>query len=96
MDDQADVRLLVDVRDDAADANRIAARTFILGERANRADGREGRQPGRRRLGARRGGCGQNHRRERENQRRKGSPAAHGGIVAREKAEGMEVELNLR
>ena len=79
VDDQVDLRLLVDVGHGAADANRIAARPFILGERANRADGRQGRECGSSPLGARGGGGGQDHCRERDNQIGRMGPAAHRG-----------------
>ena len=89
MDEQADVGPLVDVRDGAADADRVAARAFVLRERANRADGRERRQGGRRRLPARRAGMARTAMASARTSRGRGDRPRTGGIVAREKAEGI-------
>ena len=51
VNDQADVGLFIDVRDGASDADAVAARAFVLRQRADVLDGGEGGQRGvRRRL----------------------------------------------
>ena len=79
MDDDADVRPLVDVRDDAADPHRVAARALVLRQRANRPDGGERWQIAEAALAAlrcRQGRASGGH--QREDTIEEEGPAAHG------------------
>ena len=90
VNDQGDVRQLVDVGDGGAHANRVAARAFVLRQRADRADGGERRQRGARTAWPRAAAVvGRTAMDERENQERKRVPAAHGWDSSKEKAEGI-------
>ena len=78
VDDDADVRTLVDMRDDTPDAHRIAARALVLRQRADCPDGREGWQIAGRCLPALRCRQGPSHGQQREDNDRKEGPASHG------------------